>query len=80
VDLPDRYVLVNDALQRDFRFQDFADALVFVNRVAELAEREGHHPDIEIHWNTVRLRWWTHVAGAVTGRDHELAALSNGLV
>jgi 4a-hydroxytetrahydrobiopterin dehydratase len=80
VDLPDGYVLVNGALQRDFHFQDFAGALAFVDRVAELAERERHHPDIEIHWNTVRLRWWTHVAGAVTGRDHELAALSNGLV
>jgi len=55
-------------------------ALAFVNRVGELAEREGHHPDIEIHWNEVTLRWWTHVADAVTERDHELAVLSNQLI
>jgi len=79
VDLPDGYALVNSALQRQFRFKDFAEALAFVNRVGELAEREGHHPDIEIHWNEVTLRWWTHVVDAVTERDHELAALSNQL-
>jgi 4a-hydroxytetrahydrobiopterin dehydratase len=76
----DGYALVNGALQREFRFKDFAEALAFVNRVGELAEREGHHPDIEIHWNEVTLRWWTHVADAVTERDHELAALSNQLI
>jgi 4a-hydroxytetrahydrobiopterin dehydratase len=48
--------------------------------VGELAERENHHPDVEISWNTVRLRWWTHVAGGITGRDHELAALVDDLV
>jgi 4a-hydroxytetrahydrobiopterin dehydratase len=80
VALPDGYALVNGALQRQFRFKDFAEALAFVNRVGELAEREGHHPDIEIHWNEVTLRWWTHVADAVTERDHELAALSNELL
>jgi len=80
VDLPDGYALVNSALQREFRFKDFAEALAFVNRVGELAEREGHHPDIEIHWNEVTLRWWTHVADAVTERDHQLAALSNQLI
>ena len=79
MDLPDGYALVNSALQRQFRFKDFAEALAFVNRVGELAEREGHHPDIEIHWNEVTLRWWTHVVDAVTERDHELAALSNQL-
>jgi 4a-hydroxytetrahydrobiopterin dehydratase len=80
VDLPDGYALVNSALHREFRFKDFAEALAFVNRVGELAEREGHHPDIEIHWNEVTLRWWTHVADAVTERDHQLAALSNQLI
>ena len=79
MNLPDGYALVNSALQRQFRFKDFAEALAFVNRVGELAEREGHHPDIEIHWNEVTLRWWTHVADAVTERDYELAALSNQL-
>jgi 4a-hydroxytetrahydrobiopterin dehydratase len=70
---------VDGALEREFRFSDFAEALAFVNRVGELAEREGHHPDIEIHWNTVKLRWWTHVKDAITERDHELAGLTNEL-
>lgn len=78
--LPAGYTLVKGALQREFQFRDFAEALAFVNRVAELAEREKHHPDVEIRWNTVTLRWWTHVADAVTDRDYELAARSNDLV
>ena len=79
MDLPNGYRLVNSALQREFQFKDFAEALAFVNRVGELAEREGHHPDIEVHWNRVTLRWWTHIRDAVTEWDYELAALSNGL-
>ena len=51
-----------------------------MNRVGELAEREGHHPDVEIHWNEVTLRWWTHAKDAITERDYELAAKSNDLV
>jgi 4a-hydroxytetrahydrobiopterin dehydratase len=70
---------INGALEREFRFKDFADALAFVNRVGELAERENHHPDIEIHWNRVRLRWWTHVTKEVTERDYQLAAKTNEL-
>ncbi len=61
------------ALERDFRFADFAEALAFVNRVAELAEEADHHPDVDIRWNRVRLRWWTHAAGTITERDHVLA-------
>jgi 4a-hydroxytetrahydrobiopterin dehydratase len=77
---PPGYALIKGALQRDLEFRDFAEALAFVNRVGELAERANHHPDIEIHWNTVTLRWWTHVSDAVTERDYELAAASNELV
>ena len=67
-------------LVRRFEFRDFRAAMEFVNRVADLAEEEGHHPDFEIHWNKVTLRWWTHVADSVTDRDYELAARSNELV
>ena len=80
MDTPVGYALINGALQRELEFRDFVDALAFVNRVGELAERENHHPDIEIHWNKVTLRWWTHVADAVTDRDYELALRSNELV
>jgi 4a-hydroxytetrahydrobiopterin dehydratase len=76
---PDGWAEIDGALEREFRFASFAEALAFVNRVGELAEAEDHHPDVAIHWNRVRLRWWTHVKGAITARDHELARLTNGL-
>ncbi len=76
---PNGWEEVGGALQREFRFEDFAEALAFVNRVGALAEAENHHPDIAIQWNTVTLRWWTHVENAITERDLELAALTNAL-
>jgi 4a-hydroxytetrahydrobiopterin dehydratase len=79
VEIPAGYALVKGALQREHEFPDFAAALAFVNRVGELAERENHHPDIEIHWNRVTLRWWTHVKDAVTERDYELAEKANSV-
>jgi 4a-hydroxytetrahydrobiopterin dehydratase len=71
---------VDDALERTFEFPGFVEALAFVNRVGELAESENHHPDISISYNRVTLRWWTHTAGGITGRDRELAARTNELV
>ncbi len=71
---------VDGALEREFRFGDFAEALAFVNRVAALAERENHHPDIAVHWNLVRLRWWTHTENAITDRDAEMAEKTNELL
>lgn len=71
---------VDGALEREFRFRDFAEALAFVNRVGELAAAENHHPDVAIRWNRVTLRWWTHARDAITERDAELAALTNQLV
>lgn len=79
-DLPSGWLEVNGALEREFQFGDFAEALAFVNRVGEAAEAADHHPDIEIHWNRVKLRWWTHVTGSITDRDRELAARTNELV
>jgi 4a-hydroxytetrahydrobiopterin dehydratase len=76
---PEQWAEVDGALEREFRFADFAEALAFVNRVGELAEAENHHPDIAIHWNRVTLRWWTHVRAAITERDHELARRTNEL-
>jgi pterin-4a-carbinolamine dehydratase len=67
---------VDGKLEREFELASFPEAIAFVNRVAELAERENHHPDIEVHYKTVVLRWWTHTAGGVTDRDRELAELS----
>jgi 4a-hydroxytetrahydrobiopterin dehydratase len=79
-DLPSGWLEVNGALEREFQFADFAEALAFVNRVGAAAEAADHHPDIEIHWNRVKLRWWTHVTGSITDRDRELAARTSELV
>jgi 4a-hydroxytetrahydrobiopterin dehydratase len=70
---------VDDALERTFEFENFVEALGFVNRVGELAETENHHPDIAIHYNKVTLRWWTHTAGGITDRDRELAEKTSSL-
>lgn len=61
-------------LFRRFEFLDFKAAMEFVNRVADLAEQEGHHPDIAIHWNKVELTLWTHKIGGLHENDFILAA------
>jgi 4a-hydroxytetrahydrobiopterin dehydratase len=62
-----------DAIRRTSRFADFKAAMIFVNGVAALAEKAGHHPDIAIHYNEVTLRVWSHDAGGITMRDFALA-------
>ena len=61
-------------LVRRFEFEDFKKAIEFVNRVAEIAEEQGHHPDIAIHWNKVDLVLWTHKIGGLHENDFILAA------
>ena len=65
---------LSNAIHRDFTFPGFRSAISFVNRVAELAEAAGHHPDIEIHYNRVSVSLSTHDAGGVTEKDVALAA------
>jgi 4a-hydroxytetrahydrobiopterin dehydratase len=59
---------------RTFEFRDFRAALAFVNKVGDLAEKAGHHPDIDIRWNKVKLALTTHDSGGLTGKDFDLAA------
>jgi len=61
-------------LVRRFEFSNFVQAMLFVNNVAELAEGAGHHPDIDIRYNKVRLGLVSHDAGGLTDRDFDLAA------
>ena len=69
-----------ESLVREWELKDFAAAMWFVNRVAELAEARNHHPDILVHgWNKVRLTLSTHSEGGVTAADHELAAAIDAL-
>lgn len=64
-------------LRREIAFKDFVAAVAFVNKVAELAEKAGHHPDIDIRYNKVRLALVTHDAGGITQSDIALALLVN---
>ena len=68
------WTFLANAIHRDFTFTGFRSAIAFVNRVADLAESAGHHPDIEIHYNRVSLSLSTHDAGGVTEKDVALAA------
>ncbi len=65
---------------RDWKFEDFREAIAFVNRVAEAAEAANHHPDILVHgWNKVRLSVTNHSAGGLTDADFKLAGTIDGL-
>jgi 4a-hydroxytetrahydrobiopterin dehydratase len=64
-----------DEIVREWRFDDFGEAIAFVNSVAELAEEANHHPDIFIHgWNKVKLSLTNHSAGGLTEMDFDMAA------
>ena len=59
---------------RTFAFPDFAEALAFTNRLGEIAESEGHHPDIYLAWGKVGVEIWTHKIEGLTESDFVLAA------
>jgi 4a-hydroxytetrahydrobiopterin dehydratase len=61
-------------LEKTYKFPDFVKALAFVNRVGELAEQQGHHPDIYLTWGKVGIRTWTHKIDGLTESDFILAA------
>ena len=78
ISVPD-WQIESGELIRTFLFKDFRAALGFVNKVGELAEQAGHHPDIDIRYNRVRLALVTHDAGGITDKDFELAAAADKL-
>ena len=61
-------------LQREYKFKNFREALAFTNKVGELAESEGHHPDIYLAWGKVRLTLWTHKIDGLSESDFIFAA------
>jgi len=79
MDTSDTWQETDGALVREFEFASFPDAIAFVQRLAEVAEAENHHPDIAIRYRRVTVRWTTHSAGGVTERDHVLAARTSQL-
>ena len=66
-------------LIKTFQFPGFSAALHFVNQVGDAAEKAGHHPDIDIRYNKVRLALVTHDAGGLTAKDFDLAAQTEKL-
>ncbi len=77
--VPQWRVVENHHLERTFEFPDFASALGFTVRVGELAEQEGHHPDLHLSWGEVRIEIWTHKIDGLTESDFILAARIDGL-
>jgi 4a-hydroxytetrahydrobiopterin dehydratase len=76
VTVPD-WQIESGELVRTFLFKDFRAALAFVNKVGDVAENAGHHPDIDIRYNKVRLALVTHDAGGLTPKDFDLAAAAD---
>ena len=70
------WTLSKDAkkISKKYKFKDFIGAINFINNVAELAESEGHHPDIHIHYNKVLLELTTHAIGGLSENDFIVAA------
>ena len=66
-------------LRRDFKFRNFREALDFAVKVGELAEREGHHPDLHVAWGRVRVETWTHKIKGLHRNDFVLAAKSDAI-
>lgn len=72
--LPGWDVVNEHHLHRRFEFPDFVKALAFVNKVGELAEQQGHHPDILLTWGKAEITIWTHKVDGLTESDFILAA------
>ena len=73
-ELRDWEVVDEHHLQKRFKFDNFREALAFVNRVGELAEAEGHHPDICFGWGYAEIKIWTHAIDGLSESDFILAA------
>ena len=67
--------LVNDSIEKNYKFSNFRQAIEFINKVAEVADSENHHPDILLwNWNNVKLTVTTHAVKGLSSKDFALAA------
>jgi len=64
-------------ISREFTFVDFKETMKFVNKVADIAEAEGHHPDLHVFYGRVEIVLWTHAVGGLSENDFILAAKIN---
>jgi 4a-hydroxytetrahydrobiopterin dehydratase len=75
LDDPSQWKIVDEHhIVRSFKFPDFKSALAFVNKVGEVAEEQGHHPDILLGWGKVEITTWTHAVDGLSESDFILAA------
>jgi len=72
---------VNDIAQlvREFKFKNFKQALVFTNKIGEVAEQEGHHPGLLTEWGKVTVSWWTHAVNGLHKNDFIMAAKTDAV-
>lgn len=76
----DNWSFDSNQIQSDYQFKDFKEALNFVNKVGDEAEKMNHHPDIFLHsWNKVKITVSTHSEGGVTEKDFKLAGIIDKL-
>jgi len=78
--IPEWQLVERDAikrLERVFKFENFAQALAFTNKVGALAESEGHHPALLTEWGRVTVTWWTHKIRGLHQNDFIMAAKTN---
>ena len=76
--VPDWTVIENKKIQKEFKFKNFKEALSFVNKVGELAEKERHHPDLYLHnWNKLMITLSTHALKGLSDNDFIMAAKIN---
>jgi 4a-hydroxytetrahydrobiopterin dehydratase len=73
-------VMERKYIEKTYKFKDFIEALNFTNKVGELAEKEGHHPDIYLSWGKVVLKLWTHKIKGLHENDFILAAKIDNIV
>ena len=77
---PDWKIVEGHHLRRDFRFSNFRQALDYTNRVGEMAEEQGHHPDLYLAWGKVRVEIWTHKIDGLHEADFVFAARCDALL
>ncbi len=76
---PEWRVINEHHLEREFKFENFREALEFTNRIGALAEEQNHHPDIYLTWGEVRVTLWTHKVDGLSQSDFVMAAKIEGL-
>ncbi len=73
-------IIDNKKISHEFKFKTFKEAIGFVNKIADIAEAEGHHPDIYIFYNVVRIELWTHAINGLFKNDFIMASKISELV